>query len=149
MRASRLRNYGQSVNGEHAELGLNSRLDEIQAAMLSERLKWVPVFNERRRQIAETYRAEIRNPFVRLLSEPEETAAHVYHLFVVLCDRRSDLQKHLQEHGVQTLIHYPFPVHLQKSCRNLMRDPHGLPNSEHHALHAYRCRVIRRCRITM
>jgi dTDP-4-amino-4,6-dideoxygalactose transaminase len=132
-RACLLRNYGETARGEHAELGLNSRLDEIHAAMLSERLKWLPAFTKRRREIAEAYRAKIRNPLVRLLAEPEEPTAHVYHLCVITCDRRDALQADLQEHGVQTLIHYPIPVHRQEPCHNLARDPQGLEKSEQHA----------------
>jgi dTDP-4-amino-4,6-dideoxygalactose transaminase len=132
-RASRLRNYGQSVRYHHPELGMNSRLDEIQAAMLSERLKWLPEFTERRRQVANTYRAMIANPFVAQLAAPEEPLAHVYHLFVVTCSQRDALQTHLHQNGVQALIHYPIPVHLQEPCLHVSRDPRGLSNSDRHA----------------
>jgi len=112
---------------------MNSRLDEVHAAMLSERLKWLPEFTERRRQIAESYRAGIQNPLVRLLASPEERAAHAYHLFVVACDQRDALQAYLQEHRVQSLIHYPVPVHKQEPCIDIARDSAGLGNSEFHA----------------
>jgi len=132
-RARRLRNYGQSDRYHHFEAGLNSRLDEIQAAMLSERLKWLMAFNARRREIAETYRQMIRNPWVRPLAEPEEPSAHVYHLSVITCDRRDALQAHLQTQEVQTRIHYPIPAHRQKPCINMRHDAAGLANSERHA----------------
>ncbi|WP_246099273.1 DegT/DnrJ/EryC1/StrS family aminotransferase [Tepidimonas sediminis] len=133
-RAESLRNYGQSERYHHPELGLNSRLDELQAAMLGVRLKWLPRFTERRRQIAEAYRAGIVNPLVQHLAAPEEPSSHVYHLYVVTCLQRDGLQAHLRRKGVQTLIHYPVPVHKQKPCKALRCDPQGLRNSEQHAL---------------
>lgn len=132
-RAGRLRNYGQSVRYHHPELGMNSRLDEIHAAMLSERLKWLPEFTLRRQRIAKAYMDGIDTPSVCKPAPPEEPSAHVYHLFVIACDRRDALQAHLQQQGVQSLIHYPVPVHRQEPCRGLACDPQGLLNSERHA----------------
>lgn len=132
-RAARLRNYGQSVRYHHPELGMNSRLDEIHAAMLSERLKWLSEFTERRREIAVAYRNGIRNSKIKLLAAPQEPSSHVYHLFVITCDQRDALQSHLQRHDIQALIHYPISVHEQEPCLTMARDPHGLKNSEHHA----------------
>ena len=132
-RAGRLRNYGQSVRYHHPELGMNSRLDEIHAAILAERMKWLPEFTERRRQIAEAYQAGLRNSLVRQLAIPEEPLAHVYHLFVIACEQRDTLQAHLQQHQVQALIHYPIPIHEQAPCLDIARDPEGLRHSEHHA----------------
>lgn len=132
-RAGWLRNYGQSVRYHHPVLGLNSRLDELHAAILTERLKWLPEFTERRRQIADAYRADIRNSRVSCLAQPESPLAHVYHLFVVTCEERDALQSHLQKHQVQSLIHYPIPVHAQEPCRQIARDKLGLLNSERHA----------------
>ena len=132
-RAKRLRNYGQSVRYHHPEVGMNSRLDEIQAAMLSERLKWLPEFTRRRQQVADAYHRGIDNPRVVQLSRPEESSAHVYHLYVVTCDRRDDLQQHLADHEIQTLIHYPIPIHQQESGRKFTRSPAGLEVSERHA----------------
>ena len=132
-RAARLRNYGQSVRYHHPELGMNSRLDEMQAAILTERLKWLQPFTEQRRLIANTYRAGITNPLVQQLAPPEEPAAHVYHLYVITCPHRDELQAHLQTQGVQALIHYPVPVHEQIPCQALQRDPRGLKASEDHA----------------
>jgi dTDP-4-amino-4,6-dideoxygalactose transaminase len=138
-RASKLRNYGQSVRYHHPELGMNSRLDEIHAAMLSERLKWLVSFTERRREIADQYRAGIYNNKISLLSVPQERSAHAYHLFVVKTSERDALQKHLQKNDVQSLIHYPIPIHHQDSCRGIKIDPKGLIESE---LHATQCLSI-------
>lgn len=132
-RASRLRNYGQSERYHHPEVGLNSRLDEIQAAMLSERLKWLQPFTEKRRNIAAAYHAGIANPLVRQLAAPEERAAHVYHLYVVNCQQRDALQAHLLKQAVQALIHYPVPIHKQAPCKSVKRDHRGLKASEKHA----------------
>lgn len=132
-RAARLRNYGQSVRYHHPELGMNSRLDEIHAAMLSERLKWLSEFTGRRQEIAVAYREGIRNSKIKLLAAPEEPSSHVYHLFVITCEQRDALQSHLQRHDIQALIHYPISVHEQEPCSTMARDPHGLKNSEGHA----------------
>ena len=131
--AARLRNYGQSVRYEHPELGMNSRLDELHAAILSERMKWLENFTERRRQIAIAYQEGITHPLVTPLAPPEERSAHVYHLYVVNCPQRDALQAHLYQMQVQALIHYPVPVHFQPPCSEIKRDPQGLANSEHHA----------------
>lgn len=132
-KASCLRNYGQSMRYHHPELGMNSRLDEMQAAMLSARLQWLLEFTERRREIASAYYAGINNPLVKLPKAPQESSSHVYHLFVVTCEMRDKLQAHLQACGVQALIHYPIPIHHQEPCKNMLRDTQGLSNSERHA----------------
>ena len=131
--AGRLRNYGQSSRYHHPELGMNSRLDEIQAALLSERLNYLPAFTGRRRQIAKAETQGINNPLVQLPAMPEEPAAHVYHLFVVRCRQRDALQQHLQQQQVQSLIHYPLAIHQQPPGQNLARDPENLRHSETHA----------------
>jgi dTDP-4-amino-4,6-dideoxygalactose transaminase len=128
-----LRNYGQSERYHHPELGMNSRLDEIQAALLSERLRWLPEFTQRRQALAQAYQRGIHNPQVQQMATPESQQAHVQHLYVIRCNRRDALQAHLQQHEIQALIHYPIPVHAQAPCRNIARDPDGLGNSEQHA----------------
>ena len=133
-KAKQLRNYGQSVRYHHPELGMNSRLDEMQAAMLSARLQWLIAFTERRREIASAYYAGINNPLVKLPKLSQQPSSHVYHLFVVTCEMREKLQAHLYACGVQALIHYPIPIHHQEPCRNILRDLKGLANSERHAL---------------
>jgi dTDP-4-amino-4,6-dideoxygalactose transaminase len=132
-KAARFRNYGQSERYHHPDLGMNSRLDEMQAAILSERLKWLPALTERRRAVVQRLRSGIANKLVRTPPVPQEAGAHVYHLFVVNCERRDELRTHLAGHDIQALIHYPVPIHRQESCRELKRDPRGLANSEAHA----------------
>ncbi len=132
-RAAMLRNYGQSVRYHHPEVGLNSRMDEIQAAILSVRLKWLQMFTQRRQMIAAKYHNEINNPLVSLLAAPVDSASHVYHLFVVTCLQRDTLQMHFERSGVQALIHYPVPVHQQEPGKHLKHDPAGLTQTERHA----------------
>jgi len=132
-KAGRLRNYGQSVRYEHPELGMNSRLDELQAALLLVKLKYLQDSTVRRREIAARYFSAMRNPKLALLAAPEQAENHVQHLFVLLTPERGRLQQHLREAGVQALIHYPIPVHHQPPCAQLRRDPQGLGRAERHA----------------
>lgn len=132
-RMGQLRNYGQSVRYEHPLIGLNSRLDEVHAAMLAARMNWLPAQTTRRQTIAAAYRMGINNAAVRCLAAPVSVENHVYHLFVVTCDQRALLQKHLAAAGVQSLIHYPIPVHQQRPCKDLARDIAGLAHTERHA----------------
>lgn len=128
--AKRLRNYGQSERYHHPDYGLNSRLDEVQAAVLSERLKWLEAFTERRQGIASLYFENFSNSRVSCLAQPEEKASHVYHLFVVLTDVREELQAYLAKNNIQTLIHYPVPAHRQPPCADTRVDPSGLGMAE-------------------
>ena len=132
-RSRMLRNYGQRDRYHHEVAGMNSRLDELQAALLTVRLRWLEEQTERRRDVATTYVQRITNPRLTLLDPPSEHAAHVHHLFVVRCPGRDELRQHLEDHGVQTLIHYPVPAHLQTPYLSVARDPEGLLNSEQHA----------------
>jgi dTDP-4-amino-4,6-dideoxygalactose transaminase len=133
-RVASLRNYGEAKRRyEHSEAGLNSRLDELQAAILSARLPWLAQFNTRRREVAGKYFSGIKNPRVPLLSQPVAPENHVYHLFVVRCPERDRLMKFLNENGIQSAIHYPIPVHRQSCCPDIRHDPIGLPNAEAHA----------------
>lgn len=132
-KARSLRNYGQSARYYHPLRGMNSRLDELQAALLAERIAYLPQWLARRRQVAERYTREITNPLVQRMPLPADAARHAHHLFVVRCDRRSDLQSYLQSLQIESLIHYPVPVHMQESCRDVARDPVGLPVTETHA----------------
>ncbi len=118
----------------HPDLGLNSRLDEVQAAILSERLRWLPSFTARRRAVAERYQAEHRQPRRAAARRPLAPESHVHHLYVLACATRGRLARHLEASGVQTLIHYPVPVHHQEPCLDIRRDPSGLPHAEQHAL---------------
>ena len=132
-RARMLRNYGQKDRYHHEVAGLNSRLDELQAALLSVRLRWLEEQTERRREVAADYADGITNPQVTLLGSPAERAAHVHHLFVIRCVDRDGLRDHLEARGIQTLIHYPIPAHLQTPYLSVTRDPAGLGHSEQHA----------------
>jgi dTDP-4-amino-4,6-dideoxygalactose transaminase len=128
-----LRNYGQTVRYHHPCLGLNSRLDEIHAAILSVRLGKLEEFTRRRRAIAERYFSGLDHPAVKPLGRPEAPESHVFHLFVVLCGERDGLAQHLARAGIESLCHYPLPIHHQEKCRGLRRDPAGLERAERHA----------------
>jgi dTDP-4-amino-4,6-dideoxygalactose transaminase len=107
-RIKRLRNGGQTSRYHHQEPGANSRLDEIQAAVLRARLPFLPGWTARRRTLAARYRRELAT--ARVTVPPELDAGHVYHLFPVLSDRRESLMAHLETCGVESLIHYPIPI---------------------------------------
>lgn len=113
-----LRNYGSHKKYENLYQGVNSRLDEIQAAMLRVKLPYLENETARRQEIARLYRAGINNPLV-ILPQVEIESAHVWHLFVVRSDVREQLQQWLIEQGVQTLIHYPIPPHKQQAYPQL------------------------------
>lgn len=128
-----LRNYGQTVRYHHPHLGMNSRLDEIQAAILRVRLPYLDGWTTRRREIATALARGIDHTAVRVLPLPVETGRHVHHLFVVTCAQRDRLQQHLNSAGVDALIHYPVPIHQQQPCQAILRDPAGLSVAESHA----------------
>lgn len=107
-----LRNYGSHVKYQNLYKGVNSRLDEIQAAILDVKLKYLDKDNEKRRKVAKYYRENIKNPAV-ILPYAKEELSHVWHIFAVRTAQREELQKHLADNGVQTLIHYPIPPHKQ------------------------------------
>jgi len=132
-RAARLRNYGQRDRYRHDEAGVNSRLDELQAAILRARLGWLDRFTADRRRIARELRGRIDNPTVTPLPAAPEEEQDVHHLFVVNCPERDRLAQHLEARGVQSLVHYPIPLHRQAPCAALRKDPRGLPRAEAHA----------------
>jgi dTDP-4-amino-4,6-dideoxygalactose transaminase len=107
-RLKRLRNGGQTDRYHHAEFGVNSRLDEIQAAVLAARLPFLAGWTECRRGLARTYRQALAGAPV--VVPPEREAGHVYHLFTVRSAHREDLREHLSRSGIETLIHYPVPI---------------------------------------
>jgi len=114
-----LRNYGSHEKYKNLYQGVNSRLDEMQAAMLSVKLKYLNAETQHRRRVAEIYMNGINNPAI-ILPLPSGTSAstlesHVWHLFVIRCNHRDELQKFLAKNDVQTLIHYPIPPHKQKA----------------------------------
>ncbi|EAC1827873.1 DegT/DnrJ/EryC1/StrS family aminotransferase [Escherichia coli] len=109
-----LRNYGSHEKYKNTYTGVNSRLDEIQAAMLRVKLKYLDSDTNRRRTIAKKYLSKIKNPKIELpyIGEDEN---HVWHLFVIKTNYREALQRYMKDNGVQTLIHYPIPPHLQNA----------------------------------
>ncbi|WP_270340477.1 DegT/DnrJ/EryC1/StrS family aminotransferase [Bacillus mobilis] len=111
-----LRNYGSHVKYQNLFKGMNSRLDELQAAILNVKLVYLDEQNEHRRKIAEYYLNNIKNPRVELpLVENRDRESHVWHLFVIKTEKREELQKFLKEKGIQTMIHYPIPPHKQEA----------------------------------
>ena len=115
-----LRNYGSHEKYKNLVPGVNSRLDEIQAAMLNVKLKYLDQETQHRRIIANLYLDGIKNPLIQLpLKEvnAETYQQHVWHLFVIRSNQREALQKYLLDHGVQTLIHYPIPPHKQQAYK--------------------------------
>ena len=113
-RVKLLRNYGQSRKYHHDLVGINSRLDELQAAVLRVKLLRLDEWNEKRRRLAELYKEILEHVEVVLPSE-RTYARHVYHLFVIRVAGRDNCQRFLQKSGIQTQIHYPIPVHKQNA----------------------------------
>ncbi|MDI4650307.1 DegT/DnrJ/EryC1/StrS family aminotransferase [Cohnella hashimotonis] len=128
IRLRALRNYGSLKKYENVEKGFNSRLDEIQAAVLRVKLKYLEEGNQRRREIANFYLQHIQNPKITLPDLPLDELQHVWHLFVVRCPDRQHLSEHLLERHIQTLIHYPIPPHKQEAY--LEWKDHSYPISE-------------------
>lgn len=121
-----LANYGSKNKYVNDYQGLNSRLDEIQAAILRVKLKKLDEDNQHRREIARYYSKNIINSNVILPVNTEEDLmltndSHIWHLFVVRCQKRDYFQQYLTENGVQTLIHYPIPPHRQKAYKDWMK----------------------------
>ncbi|MBM3807391.1 MAG: DegT/DnrJ/EryC1/StrS family aminotransferase [Acidimicrobiia bacterium] len=115
VRVARLRNGGQSTRFHHDDAGVNTRLDELQAAILRARLRYLPAWTRRRRAIGARYRAALANAAVRVPKELD--AGHVYHLFPVLTGQRDRFQSHMRAAGVETLIHYPIPIPRQPALQ--------------------------------
>lgn len=113
-----LRNYGSKVKYENEIMGVNSRLDELQAAFLNIKLHSLDAENESRRTIAKRYISEIKNDKITLPIW-DFSQNHVFHLFVVRTNNRLELQNYLKENGIETMIHYPIPPHKQKALANM------------------------------
>lgn len=128
-----LRNYGQVTRYVHDVVGINSRLDEIQAAILTIQFGRLMEKTRRRMEIGAQYFRDLHNSRFDLLSKPISSENHVYHLFVLLSEERDSLMEALSDEGIQTLIHYPIAIHQQEPLKHLRRDPLGLLGSEHHA----------------
>jgi len=111
-----LANYGSQKKYVFKYIGINSRMSEIDAAVLDVKLRYLDEDNKRRQELADYYYASITNPLIQL---PQRIADenNVYHQFPIFCERRDELQTFLAEHGIQTLIHYPIPPHQQECYR--------------------------------
>ena len=125
-----LRNYGSHEKYKNLFKGVNSRLDEIQAAMLRVKLSKLELEMQHRRSIAAIYLQNIHHPAVQLpqVASPEQ---HVWHLFVVRTGQRTALQQHLAAQGIQTLIHYPIPPHQQQAYAEWNAQSYPLTEAMH------------------
>jgi len=126
-RLSELRNYGQTTRYRHQSRGTNSRLDEMQAAILRVKLKHLDHHNQRRRDIAKLYDENLQGV---VLPHVRDSVRPVYHLYVIRDDNRDSLMSDLKERGVGTLIHYPIPIHRQQSHKDLGMGEGSLPVTE-------------------
>lgn len=118
-RVTALRNYGSEKKYVFDYKGINSRLDELQAAILGVKLKGLDRDNARRREIAHYYLRNIKNPLLTLPADTADPAGHVWHIFAVRTPRRDELQAYLAEREIQTLIHYPVAPHNQQAYPEL------------------------------
>jgi dTDP-4-amino-4,6-dideoxygalactose transaminase len=129
-RMRRLRNYGQQAKYHHTEKGLNARLDTLQAAVLTVKLRYLPRWNEARAAHAEKYRELLKGVGDLVFQQKAPYSTHVYHLFIVETERRAALQEHLKAAGIQTGIHYPIPIHLQQAYTDLGYSKGDFPQAE-------------------
>jgi dTDP-4-amino-4,6-dideoxygalactose transaminase len=126
-RVRRLRQYGQSSRDRHDDEGLNSRMDELQAAILRLKLRRLYGWNARRRGLAAQYASGLPSVVTPRVTPGGES---VHHLYPVLVDRRDALREHLASRAVQTLVHYPVPLHLQPCYRGWGLGPGAFPVAE-------------------
>lgn len=127
------RNYGQKKRYYHTSFGLNSRLDEIQAAILSVKLDHLDAWNNRRVEIAERYNKHFGNSTKITPLKFSDDIRSVYHLYVIKTEDRENLAEHLSDKGVTTLIHYPVPCHLQEAYSYLGYTTGDFPVAESNA----------------
>ena len=123
-------NYGSDYKYHHIYKGTNSRLDEMQAAFLRVKLPALDKWNEARVDIAQKYFEGINNPKIVLPLAPSEEFGHIYHVFVVRCKERDELEKYLADNGIGTVKHYPYPMHLQDCYADLGLKQGDLPIAE-------------------
>jgi dTDP-4-amino-4,6-dideoxygalactose transaminase len=129
-RVRSMRNYGQRAKYEHVEKGGNSRLDTVQAVILEIKLRHLAAWNAARAAHAARYRAALGGVGDLGFQEEDPNSTHIYHLMVVETGRRDALQQHLRADGIDSGIHYPSPVHLQKAYLDLGHKPGSFPVSE-------------------
>lgn len=127
-----LRNYGSKVRYYNEEVGVNSRLDELQAALLSVRLSHVNELENERKERAKIYLSKINNDKI-ILPKTADYAEHVYHQFVIRCGERDKLIQYLNDNDIATIIHYPIPPHLSKAYSYLGYKEGDLPITEKYA----------------
>lgn len=128
-----LRNYGSQVKYHNQIAGVNSRLDEMQAALLRVKLSHLDELNEERVRIAKRYNAGIKNSLLELPRLRCQETNHVYHQYVIRTKHRDDFQRYLAIHGVKTVIHYPIPPHLAECYRHLGYGVGDFPITEQYA----------------
>lgn len=116
-KAKKLRNYGTQIKYHHTCQGFNSRMDEMQAAVLRVKLKYLNEWTRERQNIAKYYVQNIQNQKIQLPNMTE--GDNVWHIFPVFCEEREKLKQYLQEKGVMSQIHYPIPIHLQEAYQHL------------------------------
>jgi dTDP-4-amino-4,6-dideoxygalactose transaminase len=129
-KAAVLRNYGSKKKYYNEEIGFNMRLDELQAAFLSVKLKYLEEWTNQRQQIAGWYNEALKGTGDIILPAVEDGATHVYHLYVIRTKKRDQLQEHLTKEGIGTLIHYPVPPHLQQAYTSLGFKKNDFPIAE-------------------
>ena len=127
-----LRNYGSDRRYHNIEVGFNARLDELQAALLSVKLRHIDELTNERKEAAKFYLDNIKNDKI-ILPKTADYAEHVYHQFVIRCGERDELIKYLDENNVGTIIHYPIPPHLSKAYEYLGVKKGELPITEKYA----------------
>lgn len=125
-----LRNHGSVTRYYHDELGFNMRMGGLEAASLNVKLKYLPAWNNRRREIAARYQNEINNAKIKMQFQPCWSAS-IYHLFVVTTANRDKLIDHLNRGKISAGLHYPVPCHLQKAYSHLRYQAGDCPNSEY------------------
>ena len=125
-----LRNYGSHKKYENLYKGVNSRLDEIQAAMLSVKLKYLDADTQQRKSVAKAFLESIHNPLIKLPTDTEQEG-HVWHLFTIEVEDRNRLVTYLTEKGIQTLVHYPIPPHMQEAYEGMFNSKYPITESIH------------------
>ena len=128
-KAKALRNYGSEIKYHHIYQGFNSRLDELQAAILRVKLKYLDQWTIRRREIADLYSHSINNKKIKKVKSSKQD--NVWHIYPVFCEERDKLKSYLKNNGIMTQTHYPIPVHLQQAYRDLGYREGDFPVAEH------------------
>jgi dTDP-4-amino-4,6-dideoxygalactose transaminase len=125
-----LSNYGSDKKYYNEVIGHNMRLDELQAAFLSVKLKHLAAWTAQRQEIASWYDEALQDSEGIILPTTHPNATHVYHLYVIRCEKRDALQQYLNDQGIGTLIHYPIPPHLQEAYAHLGHKKGDFPIAE-------------------